>query len=126
MRILHTGDLHLDSAFSSFGAKDAQKYRELGRTLLRNIFECAECEKCQMILIAGDLFDSENTATRTVDTVLGIIENAQGVSFFYLPVNHEKDSWGEAVAVAFEKLRLGEYASYGEEKKRQFLQNLGG
>ena len=49
-----------------------------------------------------------------------------GVYYYPILVNHEKDSWEEAVAVAFEKLRSGEYAPYGEAMKRKFLQNLGG
>ena len=49
-----------------------------------------------------------------------------GVHYYPILVNHEKDSWEEAVSVAFGKLRSGEYASYGAEKKQEFLRNLGG
>ena len=49
-----------------------------------------------------------------------------GVYYYPILVNQEKESWDEAIAVAFGKLRSGDYASYGEEKQRQFLQNLGG
>ncbi len=48
------------------------------------------------------------------------------VNYYPILVNHEKQSWDEAVETAFSKLRDGEYAPYGEEKKLQFLQNLGG
>ena len=49
-----------------------------------------------------------------------------GVHYYPILVNHEKESWDEAIAVAFGKLQSGEYASYGAEKKKEFLQNLGG
>ena len=49
-----------------------------------------------------------------------------GVHYYPILVNHEKESWEEAIAVAFEKLRSGEYAPYGAEMKRRFLENLGG
>ena len=49
-----------------------------------------------------------------------------GVHYYPILVNHEKASWDEAIAVAFNKLQAGEYASYGVEKKKQFLANLGG
>ena len=49
-----------------------------------------------------------------------------GVHYYPILVNHEKESWDEAIAVAFGKPQSGEYASYGAEKKQQFLQNLGG
>ena len=54
MRLLHTGDLHLDSAFRAYGQRGAEQQREAGREMLRRIFECAKTEKCDMILIAGD------------------------------------------------------------------------
>ena len=41
-----------------------------------------------------------------------------GVYYYPILVNHEKQSW--------EKLRSGEYAEYGAQKKQAFLRNLGG
>ena len=49
-----------------------------------------------------------------------------GVHYYPIRVNHEKESWDEAIAVAFDKLRSGDYAAYGAEMKQKFLQNLGG
>ena len=49
-----------------------------------------------------------------------------GVHYYPILVNHEKDSWDEAISVAYGKLRSREYASYGTEKKHEFLRNLGG
>ena len=49
-----------------------------------------------------------------------------GVHYYPILVNHEKESWDEAIAVAFSKLQTGEYAMYGAEKKQEFLRNLGG
>ena len=49
-----------------------------------------------------------------------------GVHYYPILVNHEKESWDEAVAVAFSKLQSGDFAAYGKMKKQEFLQNLGG
>ena len=49
-----------------------------------------------------------------------------GVHYYPILVNREKASWAEAVALAYPKLRRGEYAAYGAEKKKEFLENLGG
>ena len=49
-----------------------------------------------------------------------------GVHYYPILVNHEKESWDEAIAVAFAKLQSGDYAAYGAQKKQEFLQNLGG
>ena len=49
-----------------------------------------------------------------------------GVHYYPILVNHEKESWDEAIAIAFGKLQEGCYAPYGAEMKKKFLQNLGG
>ena len=49
-----------------------------------------------------------------------------GVHYYPILVNHEKESWDEAVAVAFDRLQAGVYAPYGQRKKEEFLRNLGG
>ena len=49
-----------------------------------------------------------------------------GVHYYPILVNHEKASWDEAIAIAFGKLQSGDYAGYGAEKKKAFLENLGG
>ena len=48
------------------------------------------------------------------------------VHYYPILLNHEKESWDEAIAVAFGKLQSGEYAGYGAEMKKKFLENLGG
>lgn len=49
-----------------------------------------------------------------------------GVYYYPILVGHEKESWDEAIAVAFDKLQSGDYAAYGAQKKQDFLHNLGG
>ena len=49
MKLLHTGDLHLDSAFCRHGAMGGDRLRERSRLVLRRIFECAKEEDCDMI-----------------------------------------------------------------------------
>ena len=58
MKFLHTADLHLDSAFCAATPIEAEQYREEQRSMLVRIFELAGAEECDMILIAGDLFDT--------------------------------------------------------------------
>ena len=49
-----------------------------------------------------------------------------GVYYSPILVGHEKQSWDEAISVAFGKLQSGEYTEYGAQKKQEFLHNLGG
>ena len=49
-----------------------------------------------------------------------------GVHYYPILVGHEKESWDEAIASAFAALRSDSYAEYGVQKKKEFLENLGG
>lgn len=88
MKLLHTGDLHLDSSFCAYGAKDAEKQRQNGRDLLVRIFECAKKEECQLILIAGDLFDSKFVSPESAALFCSLVENS-GIVTAVSPGNHD-------------------------------------
>ena len=88
MRLLHTGDLHLDSAFRAYGQRGAEQMREAGRELLRRIFECAESEKCDMILVAGDLFDSRFVSPATEELFCELAAGAD-IPIVISPGNHD-------------------------------------
>lgn len=103
MKFLHTADLHLDSAFCAYGAKDAQRQREDGRELLRRIFDCARREGCQMILIAGDLFDSKFVSPETGELFCSLVESC-GISVVVSPGNHDPYVQGGFYAKAAERL----------------------
>lgn len=105
MRFLHTGDLHLDSAFSSSGARDSERQREAGRALLRRIFECAKGEGCQLILIAGDLFDSKFVSPETEELFCSLVTEC-GIPVVVSPGNH--DPYVEGGAYSKLSARLGD------------------
>ncbi len=49
-----------------------------------------------------------------------------GIHYYPILVNHEKQSWDELVETGFDHLKNNTYPAYGEEKHKQFLHNLGG
>lgn len=58
----------------------------------------------------------------------GDMDAAEKNGVFYYPilVRHEKESWAEFVSEAFPRFMAGTYGGeYQEEKRRQFLENLG-
>ena len=99
MRFLHTGDLHLDSAFSSVGALDSSSRRVAQRELLRRIFHLAEKENCDMMLIAGDLFDSPYVSPETAALCIELFESF-GRPIFISPGNHDPYTAGSFYATA--------------------------
>ncbi len=88
MRILHTGDLHLDSPFCSVDVLTSDKRRALQRDTLRRIFELAKNEKCDMILISGDLFDGSYVTPETSDFVCSLFASVD-MPIVISPGNHD-------------------------------------
>ncbi len=88
MKLLHTADLHLDSPFSSSSLFTADKRREEQRAALGRIFELAVTEGCDMILIAGDLFDGRYVTPETTEYIKALFARA-AVPVIIAPGNHD-------------------------------------
>ncbi len=88
MKFLHTADLHLDSAFCLSSATEAAARRERQREVLREIFVAARAEKCDMVLIAGDLFNSIYVSPETKELCLRLFADFEK-PIIISPGNHD-------------------------------------
>lgn len=88
MKLLHTADLHLDSPFCGATAEEAEARREAQRRLFARVFACAKEEACDLILIAGDLFDGKYVTPETADLARRLFREA-GVPVLLAPGNHD-------------------------------------
>ena len=88
MKLLHTADLHLDSAFCTLGAIGSQGRREAQRSLLKRIFDTAKREECDMMLIAGDLFDTVFVTPETKKLCMELFADF-GAPIVIAPGNHD-------------------------------------
>jgi len=69
LKVLHTADIHLGAKFSGLGHKGASQREQLLATF-KNIVETAINEKVNIVLIAGDLFDSNQQPQKNIDSVI--------------------------------------------------------
>jgi len=69
LKILHTADIHLGARFSGLGSKGAPQREQLLVTF-KNVISTAINEKVDIVLIAGDLFDSNQQPQRNMDLVI--------------------------------------------------------
>ncbi len=88
MKLLHTGDLHLDSAFYGTDVFRSDERRASQRQLFAEILQCAAEEQCDMVLIAGDLFDSRYVTPETAEFVRKKLEEAN-IPIVISPGNHD-------------------------------------
>lgn len=91
MRIIHCADIHLDSALSTnmIAMKAGERREELLRTWV-SMVEYAKDNSVDVIIIAGDWFDTSNISLKTADIVSGTIKKYKEIDFLYLPGNHDE------------------------------------
>ncbi len=87
IKIIHAADLHLDSPFEALGEKAAQRRREQ-RSLLFAIAETAREKKADMVLLAGDLLDSDSAYAETFSALTAAF-GGLGCPVFIAPGNHD-------------------------------------
>ncbi len=89
IKIVHIADVHLDSAFASLSARE----REMRRFELREAFSrvCEICrnEAVDLLLIAGDLFESDCVSVDTPDFVARELAAIPDTRVFISPGNHD-------------------------------------
>ena len=101
MKILHTADWHLDSPLQG-----AEALRQALAAIPGQIFELCRQERCDLVLLAGDLFDGAYTP-HTYQDLYDVLK-AMAVPVFITPGNHDfaglespwqKELWPENVHI---------------------------
>ncbi|MGI5876851.1 MAG: metallophosphoesterase family protein [Dethiobacteria bacterium] len=88
IRVLHAADLHLDSAFEALSDAKAAQRRTEQRELLLKMAKLAETSGAQILLLAGDLLDSESPYMETVEIFQQVFGSLK-IPVFISPGNHD-------------------------------------
>ncbi len=100
MKILHTADWHLDSAFVGHTEENKELLRRELRKIPDKIARLCMAENCDLLIIAGDLFDGPCTR-ESMTAVRSALERVQ-IPVVITPGNHdfcgpdspyEKEAW---------------------------------
>ncbi len=87
LKILHTADWHLDSPFTGFSQAQREVLKQRQREIPRKVAEACRRENCQMMLLAGDVFDGVPNRD-TVDSLKAVLGSI-AVPVFIAPGNHD-------------------------------------
>ena len=88
IRILHAADLHLDSPFNALSEEKAALRRREQRELLRSLARIRAEQNASLVLLSGDLFDSDSTWAET-EELLRLTLSEMVVPVFIAPGNHD-------------------------------------
>lgn len=73
LTILHAADFHLDSPFRSLPPREAQARRADQRKTLEQLRDIALDRRVDLVLLAGDLFDSREVYPETLETLARVL-----------------------------------------------------
>ncbi len=88
IKILHTGDIHLDSAFVGLSPDTARERRIGLRSLFSKIIDVAIDENIDAIIMSGDQFDAYPIYPETAESFIHDLARAK-VPVFLTPGNHD-------------------------------------
>ena len=88
VRILHAADFHLDSAFTGLSEQQARHRRQESRDMTRRMVEYANDHDVQLMLLSGDLFDSDNVYGQTAEELSAALAEFRG-QVVIAPGNHD-------------------------------------
>lgn len=88
LKLLHAADLHLDSAFESLSSGKAAVRRSEQRDLLTRIADIASEEEVDLVLLSGDLLDSDNAFYETGEVLIRSLRTINA-PVFIAPGNHD-------------------------------------
>lgn len=93
MRLIHCADIHLGSALTSRFGKDKATLRkgEL-RSAFSAMVDYAREEKIPVIMLSGDVFDSDRPSKKDKEFFYQVVKNNPGIDFLYLRGNHDQRS----------------------------------
>lgn len=97
LRLLHTADIHLDSPLKSLALRDpdlAERAATATRGAFSRIVDQAISENVAALLIAGDLFDSQQRSAKTGAFLLSELDRlrARHIRVFYIKGNHDAEN----------------------------------
>lgn len=88
LKILHAADLHLDSPYTSLPSEKAILRRDEGRQFLSRLRELAIERQVDLVLLAGDLFDSQRVRAETLHAMQSAFSKMP-CPVFIAPGNHD-------------------------------------
>lgn len=88
LKVIHASDFHLDAPFAALPAELSAARRGEQRELLERLRDLCERERCDLLLLSGDLFDSDKTYYESAQVLARVLGNV-GCPVFIAPGNHD-------------------------------------
>ncbi len=114
MKIIHTADLHLDSAIDTLPTDKSRVRRDEILHTFERMCEYAKMSGVKAMIIAGDAFDGARVSKKTAGRFAEAVKSAADTDFLYLSGNHDRaflQAYGEILPANF-KVFNNEWTTY--------------
>lgn len=107
MKFVHCADVHIGMEFALNRLRSRQRKAEILQSFLRIVEYCRD-EEVDILLIAGDLFDSENVEEAVVQQIKDAFSTIPATDIYIAPGNHDpytitspyrQDRWSDNVTI---------------------------
>lgn len=115
MRIIHLADLHIGKRINGFSMIQDQIFA------LNNILELAECEKIEILLICGDIYDVSNPSSEAVAVFDDFITKIENMNIKMLIISGNHDS---AERLSFAKKIMEKSNIYISKRYEGFVEKV--
>lgn len=88
-RFIHTADWQIGAPFSSYESDLSARLREARVAVIERIGKLAQDKSVKHIIVAGDVWDSEQPSGSMIHQPLDIMGAATDVTWWLLPGNHD-------------------------------------
>ena len=89
MVVIHSGDLHLGTAFAACSSYMAAERRKKQAVITENLIKLIAETKAGLVLLSGDVFDTDQVSADTVDRFFAALGELGDVRFVIAPGNHD-------------------------------------
>ena len=91
MKIIHAADIHLGSKIDKSITKNISEDLKMAiRSSFNNMIEYANRNNINVILLSGDVFDSDTPTAKDKKFFFDSVRNNPNISFYYLKGNHDQ------------------------------------
>ena len=122
VKILHCADIHLGAELTTLGRSSVARRAEIKNTFMNIIKLCQE-DQVELLLIAGDLFDSVHVQENTLEEIKDGFASLKDTVVVIAPGNHDpytldspyakKDFWSENDIIFKSGLEKVEFENLG-------------
>ncbi len=92
MKIIHCADVHLGSPLNHISDRQKIENRKQEvRTTFKNVVEYAKDVGASVIMLSGDVFDSNRPFKKDKEFFYSVVKNNPDIDFLYLRGNHDRE-----------------------------------